>query len=141
LVEQAVGVGGVDAVKRGRRQFGAKPGELAEQWPRSLAQIEAVDAAVVLVAAAFDPAIIAELVDQPRQRDRLHLHQFGEFRLLQALGSFDLGQNRPLCAGDAVARRLPVGIGTHHSLHLAEREQEVHIHGTAHGLSLHKVAI
>src|ERR1043166_6914787 len=78
LVEKAVGVGGVDAVERGRRQFGAKPGELAEQGTRGFAQIKAVDAAVVLVAAAFDPAIVAELVDQPRQRDRLHLHLFGE---------------------------------------------------------------
>src|SRR5262249_19322908 len=40
LGEQAVGVGGVDAVERGRRQFGTKPGELAEQRARRLAQIE-----------------------------------------------------------------------------------------------------
>src|SRR5438132_2972180 len=66
LVEQAVRVGGIDTVERGRRQFGAKPGELAEQGTRGLAQIKAIDAAVVLVAAAFDPAIVAELVDQPR---------------------------------------------------------------------------
>src|SRR5438046_10342607 len=56
LVEKAVGISGVDAVERGRRQFGAKPGELAEQGTRGLAQVEAVDAAVVLVTAAFDPA-------------------------------------------------------------------------------------
>ena len=141
LGEKTVGVGGVDAVERGRRQFGAKPGELAEQGTRGLAQIKAVDAAVVLVAAAFDPAIVAELVDQPRQRDRLHLHLLGKFRLLEAFGAFDLGQNRPLRAGDAVARRLPVGIGAHHPLHLAERKQEVHIHGTAHCPRLHKLAI
>ena len=126
-----MGISGVDAVERGRRQFGAKPGELAEQGTRGLAQIEAVDTAVVLVAAAFDPAIVAELVDQPRQRDRLHLHLFGEFRLLEPLGALDLGQNRPLRAGDAVARRLPVGISAHHPLYLAKRKQEVHIHGTA----------
>src|SRR6185295_16961241 len=64
LVEQAVGIGGVDAVERGRREFGAEPGQLAEQGTRGLAQIKTVDAAVVLVAAAFDPAIVAELVDQ-----------------------------------------------------------------------------
>src|SRR5437667_3286944 len=83
LGEQAVGISRVDAVERGGRQFGAKPGELAEQRTRSLAQIETVDAAVILVAAAFDPAIVAELVDQPRQRDRLHLHLLGKFRLLE----------------------------------------------------------
>ena len=127
-----MGIGGVDAVKRGRRQFGAKPRELAQQRARGLAQIKTVDAAVVLVAAALDQAIVAELVDQPRQRDRLHLHLLGEFRLLQPLGALDLGQNRPLCAGYAVARRLPVGIGAHHPLHLAERKQEVHVNGTAH---------
>src|SRR4029079_5634327 len=71
LVEKAMGVGGVDAVERGRRQFGAQPGEFSQQGPRRLAQIEAVDAAVVSVAAAFDPAIVTELVDQPGQRDRL----------------------------------------------------------------------
>src|SRR3954468_18926550 len=73
LVEKAVGVGGADAVERRRRQFGAKPGPRAVQRQARPAQLEAVDAAVVLVAAAFDPAIVAELVDQPRQRDRLHL--------------------------------------------------------------------
>src|SRR5258705_6942567 len=62
LGEQAVGIGRVDALQRGRGEFGAQPSELAEQGTRDLAQIEAVDAAVVLVAAAFDPAIIAELV-------------------------------------------------------------------------------
>src|SRR6185369_15856218 len=67
LGEQAVGIGGIDAVERGCRQFGAQPGELAEQGPRGLAQIEAVDAAVFFIAAAFDPAIVTELVDQPRQ--------------------------------------------------------------------------
>src|SRR3954468_20767573 len=52
LGEQAVGIGRIDAVKRRRRQFGAKPGELAEQGTRGLAQIKAVDAAVFFVAAA-----------------------------------------------------------------------------------------
>src|SRR5580692_831218 len=56
LGEKTVGVGRVDAVKRGRRQFGAQPGELAEKRPRRLAQEEPVDAAVAIVAAAFDPA-------------------------------------------------------------------------------------
>src|SRR5215217_2091902 len=40
LGEQAVGIGRVDAVERGRRQFGTKPGELAEQGARGLAQIQ-----------------------------------------------------------------------------------------------------
>ena len=34
---------------------------------------------------------------------------------------------------------LLVGVGAHHPLHLAERKQEVHIHGTAHGPRLHKL--
>jgi hypothetical protein len=37
LREQAVGVGRIDAFERGRRQFGAQPGELAEQRTRRLA--------------------------------------------------------------------------------------------------------
>ena len=36
LGEQAVGIGRIDAVKRGGRQFGAKPGELAEQRAAAL---------------------------------------------------------------------------------------------------------
>src|SRR4029453_248340 len=42
LVEQGVRTGRVDAVERGRRQFGAQPGKLAEQRARGLAQIEAI---------------------------------------------------------------------------------------------------
>src|SRR3954468_18725751 len=53
LGEQAVGVGGIDAFQRGRRQFGAQAAELAQQWARGLLEIEAVDATVGLVAAAF----------------------------------------------------------------------------------------
>src|SRR5882724_10629142 len=60
LGEQAVGVSGVDAFQRGRRQFGAQAPELAQQRTRRLLQIEPVDAAVGLVAAALDPAIVAE---------------------------------------------------------------------------------
>src|SRR3979411_3239549 len=66
LREQAQAVGRIDAFKRGRRQFGAQASELAEQGTRGLAQIEPVDAAVAVVAAAFDPAMVAEPIDQPR---------------------------------------------------------------------------
>src|SRR4030088_3433745 len=69
LGEQAVGVSGIDAFQRGRGEFGAEARELAQQRARGLLQIEAVDAAVGLVATALDPAIVAKLVDQPRQRD------------------------------------------------------------------------
>src|SRR2546421_12272784 len=65
LVEKAVGISGVDALERGRRQFGAKPGELAEQGTRGLAQVEAVDAAGGLVAPAGRAALCAERVDHP----------------------------------------------------------------------------
>src|SRR2546423_8875565 len=73
LVEKAVGISGVDALERGRRQFGAKPGELAEQGTRGLAQVEAVVAAGALVAAAAPPPLFAELVRPPRPRARLRL--------------------------------------------------------------------
>src|SRR4051794_24769328 len=106
LSEQAVRVGRVDAFECRRRQFGPQPAQFAEQRARRLAQIEPVDAAVAIVAAALDPAVVAQPVDQPRQGNRLHLHLFREFRLLQALGAFHLGQHGPLRAGDAVARRL-----------------------------------
>src|SRR3954453_3309786 len=60
LGEQAVGISGIDAFQRGRSEFGAQPGELAEQWTGGLLQIKTVDAAVGFVAAALDPAIVAE---------------------------------------------------------------------------------
>src|SRR3954466_8051235 len=57
LSEQAVRVGRIDAFKRGRRQFGPQPAQFAEQRARRLAQIEPVDAAVAVIAAALDPAV------------------------------------------------------------------------------------
>src|SRR5260370_34120721 len=63
LVEQAMGVGRIDAFERGRRQLRTQPAQFAQQRTRSLAQIEAVDAAVGIVAAAFDPAVVAEAID------------------------------------------------------------------------------
>src|SRR5260370_19774829 len=53
LREQAVGIGGIDAFQRGRGEFRAQARELAQQRARGLLQIEAVDAAVGLVAAAL----------------------------------------------------------------------------------------
>src|SRR5260370_30220009 len=41
LVEQAMGVGWIDAFERGRRQLGAQPAQFTQQRTRSLAQIEA----------------------------------------------------------------------------------------------------
>src|ERR1700743_3171546 len=65
LGEQAMRIRRTDAVERGRGEFGAQACEFAEQRPGGFAQIEPVDAAVGVVAAAFDPAIVTELVDQP----------------------------------------------------------------------------
>src|ERR1700751_1026937 len=36
LGEQAVGVGGIDALERGRREFGTQPAQLAQQRPRGV---------------------------------------------------------------------------------------------------------
>src|SRR6202140_808081 len=74
LGEQTVGVCGIDALERGRGQLRAESAQLAEQRTRSLAQIKPIDAAVGIVAAAFDPAVVAEPVDPSRQRDRLDFH-------------------------------------------------------------------
>src|SRR3954469_12831193 len=64
LRQQAVGVRGIDALDGSRGQFRATPRYFAEQRPRRLAQIKPVDAAVGLVAALFDPAIVTEAIDQ-----------------------------------------------------------------------------
>src|SRR5262245_17593608 len=64
LSEHAMCIGWADALERCRGEFGAQPGQLAEQGPRRLAQVKPVDAAVGLVTAPLDPAIVAELVDQ-----------------------------------------------------------------------------
>src|SRR6478609_1620335 len=61
LREQAVGIRRIDAFQRGRGKFGAQPGQLAEQRTGGLLQVKTVDAAVGFVAAALDPAIVAEL--------------------------------------------------------------------------------
>src|ERR1700748_1664099 len=81
LGEQPKGIGRVDAVKRGGGEFGAQPRELAEQRASRLEQMRSIGASVARVAAPLDPVVLAELVDQPRQRDRLHLHLLGEFGL------------------------------------------------------------
>src|SRR5260370_37060790 len=41
LVEQAMGVGRIDAFERGRRQLRTQPAQFAQQRTRSLAQVEA----------------------------------------------------------------------------------------------------
>src|SRR6267154_5067072 len=46
LLEQAMGVGRIDAFERGSGQLGTQPAQLAQQRACGLAQIEAVDAAV-----------------------------------------------------------------------------------------------
>src|SRR5207344_563568 len=53
LRQQTVGVSRGDAVERGGGEFRAEASELAEQRARRLLQVQPVDAAVVLVAAAL----------------------------------------------------------------------------------------
>src|SRR5581483_4526204 len=62
LCEQPKGIGRVDAVKRGRGEFGAQPRELAEQRASGLEQIEPIDASVARVTPPLDPVVLAELV-------------------------------------------------------------------------------
>lgn len=80
----------------GGGDFGAQFGEPVEQRSGFRQQVEAVDATVIRVGPALDQAVLAEAVDQPGQGDRLHLHQIGEFRLLQPFIAFELGQHRPV---------------------------------------------
>ena len=69
-------------------------------------------AAIVRIGAALDQAVVAEPVDQPRQRDRLQVEHFGEFGLLEALARSMPHQHRPLRAGHAELARPLVGIGS-----------------------------
>src|SRR5215469_1022968 len=46
LSEHAMGIGRMDAVERGRGEFGAQAGELAEQLASGFEQIETVDSTV-----------------------------------------------------------------------------------------------
>src|SRR5947209_2866779 len=78
-----------------------------------LAQLYAIVPTVGFVAAALDPAGFARWIDQPGQRYRRHFHLCREFRLLHSRCTLNLGQHRPLRAGDAVTGRLLVGIGAH----------------------------
>jgi hypothetical protein len=93
---------------------------------RRLAQIEAVDAAV-----ALPPRRSIQPLSQSLSISRVSVIAAfpspGEFRLLQPSVRSTLASTRPLRAGDAVARRLRSARRAP-SLHLAEREQEIHIH-------------
>src|SRR3954452_461801 len=83
LRQQPMRIGWIDTIQRGGREFRAQPAQLTEQRPRCFPQIQPVDAAVGLVAAPLDPAVVTQPIDQPRQGNRLHLHLFRKFRLLQ----------------------------------------------------------
>src|ERR1700730_6080029 len=63
LCEQLMSIGGMNAVERGRGEFGAQAREPAEQRASGLQQVETVDAAVGGIAAPLDPVVAAELVD------------------------------------------------------------------------------
>ena len=63
----------------------AELGEPFEQRPRGRREIQPLGAPIVRVGAPLDQAVVAQPVDQPRQRDRLDVEHFGEFRLLEAL--------------------------------------------------------
>src|SRR5215212_1281968 len=62
LREQPVGVGRIDALECRGGQFRSKPAKFPQQRPRGPAQIQPIDAAVGLVVAPFDPAIVAETI-------------------------------------------------------------------------------
>ena len=102
---------GVEAVEHRLHHVLAELGEAVEQRPRGRRQVQPLGAAVVRIGAALDQAVVGQPVEQPGQRDRLQVEDFGELGLLEALGAVEPQQHRPLRAGHAELARPLVGIG------------------------------
>ena len=66
---------------------------------------QALGAAVVGIGTPLDQAAVAQLVEQPGQRDRLQIEHFGEFGLVEAFGTVEPDQHGPLRPGHAELRR------------------------------------
>ena len=92
-------VGEIEALEHGSHHVLAKLGEPVHQRPRERGQMQALGAPVVRIGTALDHAVRAQPVDQPRQRDRLQVEHFGEFRLLQPLGVLQPRHARPIGRG------------------------------------------
>src|SRR5258706_8772274 len=76
LVEQAIGVGRIDAFERGCRQLGTQPAQFAQQRTRSLAQIEAAYAAAGIPAPPSGPAPFAPATCAQRRRHSMRFPLF-----------------------------------------------------------------
>ena len=112
------------AFERARHRFLAKAAELLEQRPRRGGQEQPLGAAISRIGPALDQTAVAELVEQPGQRDRLQIEHFGQLRLVEALEAIEPDQHRPLGAGHPELRRLVVGIGPQQARYIIENKGE-----------------
>jgi hypothetical protein len=98
----------------------------------SIAEIDAVRAPVGRIGAPLDESRARELVDQPRERDRLHLERFGQVHLTHALAPGDVHERACLRHRQRAALlSLPVR-AAHQARNVGDEESEVA------GLPLHR---
>ena len=90
-----------------------------------VSQVEAPDAAVSRVGAAFHHAARLQPVDQPGDGDRLHFQQFRQFLLGDAWLALEPDQDPPLGACHVVLARALVGVHPQQTGDVVQQEQQV----------------
>ncbi|MCY1426499.1 hypothetical protein D9M71_423210 [compost metagenome] len=95
-------------------------------------QEQLVGAPVLGVGAALDQSGLRQLVDQPRQGDRLHLQQFGQLDLAAAFLARQVNQGPRLGLGQRAALQSAFEGAAHQPENIGHQEAEtvlVEIHG------------
>ena len=98
--------------------------------------MQAPDAPVPRIGAAFHHPARFQPVDQPGDADRLDLQQFGEFLLGQAGLTLQPDQDGPLRTGHAVGAGPLVGIDAQQPGDIVQQEQQVALEAGHLGVSL-----
>ena len=107
-----------------RHRLLAKRRQLLEHRPRRVGQEQPLGTTISRIGPALDQTAVAQFVEQPGQRDRLQIQHFRQFRLVEALGTIELGQAPPIARGYTELCRLVVGIGPQQTRYIIENEGE-----------------
>jgi hypothetical protein len=98
----------IDLSQHIARDFLAESIDVLREIPTRERQMEAVDAAVILIGSPFDQPLLRQLVDEAGEGDRPHFHLARELGLSGPFIAPKLGQGAQLRAGKAKPLGSPV---------------------------------
>src|SRR5215469_13967983 len=120
--KQRAHLGRCEAAERRLHQFFPDRAQPLEERPRRRCEEEQLGAAVARARAPLDQAVVAQAVEEARQRDRLQIEHLGKLALLEALKPVEPREHRPFGTGHPERGCLLVRVSAEKARYVIDRK-------------------